>query len=123
MALQNTQNTVSGTPSGGSIVSSMGNSLLDAIDRISNVGTRITTSIGGAAMDSLNVYGSFRDRLRTLGLIKEDDAAIPQQTMPSNMIDSGSDFFSDPARVQKAIVWATVISVAGVGLYYFVKKK
>lgn len=121
--IDNSQNTVAGTQNGGSVLSSVGNSVLEAIDKISNVAVGITNTVGGAAFSTLDVYGSFRDRLKTLGLIKDDDNSQVQQAVASTNATTAQAFFSDPARIQKALVYATVISGAGVLIYYLIKKK
>ena len=110
--MANDQNTIAGTNGGGSLITQVGNSVLSAFDKVTNV-----------AWNGLEVYGSFRERLMALGLLKKEEVTAPQQTSPPNNISNFSDYLSDPKRVQQMLLMATAGTALIVGAVWLMKRK
>ena len=109
--MANNQNTIAGTANGGNLVTDVGNSFLNAIGSLSNI---VATSAGAV--------GSMSESITAARLALQQAVNPPQQSTPQTQINSAADFYSDPARVQKALMIAGILSVVIFGGYYVIKK-
>jgi hypothetical protein len=87
------QNTIAGTTGGNPIIPTNGNSWLEGLSGLADVGAKFA-----------DLYNSFGGSKETAKAEAEQDVTPPMQTTPEPK--SAADFFSDPSRVQKAAIYA-----------------
>ena len=98
----NEQNTYAG--GAGPVVAPVGNSILDAFGKLASVAIQTAGGVYG-------VYDSIKERELAREIAKANATQPPQQAMPASAVNSPADYFSEPQRVQVAIISAASIAM------------
>ena len=109
--MDNSQNTIAGTNNGAPIVVTNGNPFLDALSSLSDV-----------AFSGLNTYGTFKEKLQALDILNEDKLSKPEQTVPPELQNSPAGVYSDPAGVQRILMYTGIGVLLLIGTIFVVKK-
>lgn len=104
----NLANQRAGTDNGAPLIDSLGNTFLEGINTITNVG-----------LTGLQSYSSFREYLDTVNKTKQQKNTPPREALPANKVNSVADFMSEPNR--KMIAYAALGAAALLGVFYLAR--
>ena len=111
MADDNSQNTIAGTTGGAPLESANGNWFISSLTGLANV----LPTVAGA-------YSSFQEANATNKLAEAQLVTPPQQATPAYQVSNAADFFSDPARIKTAAIYALAATFAIGGVIFLAKR-
>lgn len=108
-------NSTAGTSNGANLLTDNGNDFLKNVSALLNVGFETASKAAG-------IYESVQETKTAAKIQKQQAATAPVVTLPDAQIKNDADFYSDPVRVQRAIIIAGAAAVSVAILIYLLKR-